>query len=194
MFPLADEGSTQFVVDPVRSRIGGVIHAEQPDMVFWSINIEWNNPEESEPSLRHARIEIDGLDFGTNDWRCLAGKEAVSAYAEDDVHPIMPGGPASFYYGDHAVPNQNHLRLSDRRGRTFRVEWRCSLEFAGPPGQLVDISEDIVLSHVTVLFPHSRAVNPDTARDIIGRHLGLSDFVEQVTNDSVRFYFRDDVD
>src|SRR5689334_19003467 len=127
MLTFADENDDEgFQLVPERSYVEGVLDATAPERMRWSIRLEWFNPDLREHSFRQAHLEIDDLDFGTGDWRQLAGKEATAVYAEDAVHPILPDNPGNFLYcGEHHVPNHNRIRIVERHGPDLTLTWNC---------------------------------------------------------------------
>jgi hypothetical protein len=160
-------GVIDFPIDHEQSFIEGIILADEPDAIYWSIQIECHearippDPEdqdEDDPDddgyMEDCNLEISGLSFPLASWRGLAGKATEVAFAPEEVHPILPDNPGNFYFDScHHVPNNNRVRFSRREGARFAVEWQCVAHaYADDEGKRIEVKTRLPLRQFQVYF------------------------------------------
>lgn len=171
-----DEDLSGYVLDPNESELTGLVLHDQPEIVLWTIHLEWLDEGTEESSFEDAWGEVSHLVFGENGWRDLVGKQTRVAYEEKDVHPILPDNPANFYlFCEHHVPNQNHVRITGRDGRNFTLNWTCRIESGRPPGEPLEIDETVAFKEMSVYFADESGVDVTAARRVLKRHIALSE-------------------
>jgi hypothetical protein len=171
-----------FPVDPEGSSIEGVILADEPDCVYWSIDIltqdipyseeDREELEIEEGELREGcRLQISGLAIPVASWRDLEGKRIEVAYEAEEVHPILPGGPGIFLIaGQYHVPNSNRITFGKRVGGCFGVAWSCVAEgYAGETGTRIAVNTHLPLRRIRVYFRDPGRLSIELAREMIHR-------------------------
>jgi hypothetical protein len=183
-------GVIDFPIDHEQSFIEGVILADEPDAIYWSIEIECyeatiplhpDDREDDDPPdagyLEDCALEISGLCFPLDAWRGLAGKVSEVAFAAEEVHPILPDNPGNFYfYSRHHVPNNNRIRFGRREGVRFAVEWQCVAHaYAEDKGKRIEVRTHLPLRQFQVHFRDPGAVSLEAARRLVLRFAQAGD-------------------
>ena len=186
-------GAVNFPIDHDRSLIEGIIVADDPDAVFWSIQIECNEalvplrPEdrdEDDPEdaglLQDCTLELSGLTFPLTGWRELAGRSSEASFVADEVHPILPDNPGNFYYDScHHVPNNNRVRFGRREGVWFDVEWECTAHaYPEDEGLRIAVKTRLPLRQFQVYFPHPGVIRLEAAKQMVLRFARPKDLGE----------------
>jgi hypothetical protein len=107
----------------------------------------------------------------------LPGKVLRAEFDEDQVHPILPGNPANIYDGMHAFPNHHNLKVLERRGNEFLIEWTCEAKQSPlADSKPVFVKGLIRLKSVTVWSKGTLTIAE--AREIVGRNSLVDDLGE----------------
>src|SRR5262249_58575552 len=89
-----DEDLSGYVLDPNESELTGLVLHDQPEIVLWTIHLEWLDEGTEESSFEDAWGEVSHLVFGENGWGGLVGKPAGAACEGEGGHPLPPDHPA----------------------------------------------------------------------------------------------------
>jgi hypothetical protein len=188
-----DDAPIDFRIDHAASLIEGYIPADEPGTIYWGIWIEClettvpYGPGETDPYgegrdgyVVDCNLELTGLRLPVAHWRDLAGRTVETAYAAEDLHPIMPGSDGNFYFlHEHHVPNHNRIRFGDREASRFALEWDCVAErWPGEDGPRIVVRTRLPLRRFRVGFRRPEAVSLDAARQWVLQFANPADLGE----------------
>jgi hypothetical protein len=178
----------KFKLDQERSALTGTVVAARPEHLLWTVHLEWTNPDEKEPTFEDIWAEIWGLDFQEANWRSLTGKETrVPAYVNRSYSSLSDSAANFYSFGEHDLPNENHIRITGRDGDKFNLQWTFILDGLRP-GEVIEIMETVVLKAFIVSFVNESSVEFEIAKRIVSRFVAVEELGEPtVSGQSVRF-------
>jgi len=205
-----EQAVIDFPVARERSGVEGLILAEEPETIYWSIDIRCEEtfiPEcypnedggaEDGGYTASCHLEISGLVIPVAGWRDLAGQRIDVAYEASHVHPILPDNPGNFLFaGQHHVPNHNRIAFGERDGCRFGLTWSCVAEgYADETGTRIDVRTRLPLRRFAVYFHEPAVASVQQALPIVIRFADAGDLGPPDTSREqwVSFPLRPDVE
>jgi hypothetical protein len=169
-----------FPVEPESSFIEGVILADKPDFLYWSIHIltqdipyceeDRRELEIDEGELREGcQLQISELAIRVANWRDLANKRTEVLYEAGQVRQTLPVSESFFLFaGEYPIPNNNRIVFGERDGRNFRVVWSCFADYCtSDTGTRITVNTRLPLRRIGVYFGDQGEASIRRARELI---------------------------